>query len=78
MDKTLSSAERRVLGSLIEKSLTQADNYPISLNAVTMACNQKSNRDPIMELDEDTVWDTLEGLRKRGAVSRVLPAPGGR
>ncbi len=78
MDKSLSSAERRVLGSLIEKSLTQPDNYPISLNAVTMACNQKSNRDPIMELDEGTVWDTLEALRDRGAVSRVLPAPGGR
>ena len=54
MDKTLSSIERRVLGALIEKSLTQPDNYPISLNAVTMGCNQKSNRDPVMELDEDT------------------------
>jgi uncharacterized protein YceH (UPF0502 family) len=78
MSKTLNSAERRVLGVLIEKSLTQPDNYPISLNAVTIGCNQKSNRDPVMELDEDTVWHTLEALRERGAVARVLPAPGGR
>ncbi len=78
MNKTLDSAERRVLGVLIEKSLTQPDNYPRSLNSVTMGCNQKSNRDPVMELDEGTVWDTLEALRHRGAVSRVLPAPGGR
>ena len=78
MDKTLNEVERRVLGVLIEKSLTQPDNYPISLNAVTMGCNQKSNRDPIMELDEDTVWQTLEELRSRGAVSRILAAPGTR
>jgi hypothetical protein len=78
MDKTLNSVERRVLGVLIEKSLTQPDSYPISLNAVTMGCNQKSNRDPVMELDEDTVWQTLEELRGRGAVSRVLAGPGAR
>ena len=78
MDNTLNSVERRVLGVLIEKSLTQPDNYPISLNAVTMGCNQKSNRDPIMELDEDTVWQTLEELRSHGAVSRILAAPGTR
>ncbi len=78
MDKTLNSVECRVLGVLSEKSLTQPDSYPISLNTVTIGCNQKSNRDPIMDLDEDAVWDTLEELRKRGAVSRVLAAPGAR
>ena len=78
MDTTLNGAESRVLAVLIEKSLTQPESYPISLNAVTIGCNQKSNRDPIMELDQDMVWQTLEALRERGAVSRVLAAPGAR
>ena len=54
-----------LLGVLSEKSLTQPDSYPISLNTVTIGCNQKSNRDPIMDLDEDAVWDTLEELRNQ-------------
>lgn len=74
----LNELERRVLGVLIEKSLAQPSYYPMTLNAVIAACNQKSNRDPVMELDEDTVWNTLDALRERGFVSRILAGMGGR
>ncbi len=73
MAETLNETERRVLGVLLEKALTQPQYYPMSLNAITAACNQKSNRDPLMELAEDTIWNTLEVLRAGGLVSRVLP-----
>lgn len=62
---TLSAVEVRVLGSLIEKEATTPEYYPLSLNALVNACNQRSNRDPVMELDEDTVRSTLESLRER-------------
>lgn len=71
MTAPLSSVERRVLGVLIEKSLAQPAYYPMSVNAVTVGCNQKNNRDPVMELDEESVWDTLEQLRQRGLVARA-------
>ncbi len=74
----LDELERRVLGVLLEKDFTQPQAYPMTLNAITAACNQKSNRDPLMELDDDTVWDTLSRLRERGWVTRILPQPGGR
>src|ERR1019366_2652763 len=68
----------RVLGSLIEKDITTPEYYPLSLNALVNACNQKSNRDPGMQLNEDAVRDALEGLQEqrlagpaRGADSRV-------
>lgn len=74
----LNTAEARVLGSLIEKEITTPDYYPLSLNALLNACNQKSNREPVMELDEDTVRQALHGLQEqrlaapaRGADSRV-------
>jgi uncharacterized protein YceH (UPF0502 family) len=60
----LTAAEARVLGSLIEKDITTPDYYPLSLNALMNACNQKSNRDPVMELDESAVRDAIEGLRE--------------
>ena len=70
--------EVRVLGSLIEKDITTPEYYPLSLNALVNACNQKSNRDPVMQLNEDAVRDALEGLQEqrlagpaRGADSRV-------
>lgn len=66
MDIVLSEAEARVLGSLIEKELTTPAYYPLSLNALTNACNQKSNRDPFMNLDEDTVRQALRSLEKNG------------
>ena len=75
---TLNAIERRVLGVLLEKSLSQPEYYPMTLNAIVAACNQKSNREPVMELDEDAVWTALEQLRQHGLSGKVLPAPGSR
>jgi uncharacterized protein YceH (UPF0502 family) len=61
----LTPTEARVIASLIEKQITTPDQYPLSLNALVNACNQKSNRDPVMELDERTVQATLDGLSKK-------------
>jgi uncharacterized protein YceH (UPF0502 family) len=65
MDIQLSEVEARVLGSLIEKELTTPAYYPLSLNALVNACNQKSNRDPFMNLDEDAVREALRGLHQK-------------
>ncbi len=73
MARSLNEIERRVLGALIEKALAQPQYYPMTLNALVAACNQKSNRDPLMDLDDNAVWDTLERLRAAGLVSRLLP-----
>lgn len=64
----LSPLEARVIGSLIEKQITTADQYPLSLNALVNACNQKSNRDPVLELDERTVQQTLDNLGRKHLV----------
>ena len=61
----LTPMEARVIGSLIEKQITTPDQYPLSLNALVNACNQKSNRDPMMDADEATVQRTLDGLAKK-------------
>jgi hypothetical protein len=61
----LEPVEARVLGCLIEKALTTPDYYPLTLKALTAACNQKSNRDPVMALAEDEVAEALSGLRYR-------------
>jgi uncharacterized protein YceH (UPF0502 family) len=61
----LTALEARVIGCLIEKAITTPDQYPLSLNALTNACNQKSNRDPIMDLDERTVQQTLDSLTRK-------------
>lgn len=63
MDVILNDIELRVLGSLIEKELTTPEYYPLSLNALVNACNQKSNRDPVLSLDEDEVVGALDSLR---------------
>ncbi|TSK07410.1 MAG: DUF480 domain-containing protein [Geobacter sp.] len=63
MDVTLNGIELRVLGSLIEKELTTPEYYPLSLNALVNACNQKSNRDPVLNLDEAEVTGALDSLR---------------
>lgn len=78
MDQTFNEIERRVLGVLMEKAMTQPDYYPMTLNAITAGCNQRSNRDPVMALDEVAVQAALDALRQRGLVEHVLPAPGGR
>ena len=66
MDLLLSDREVRVLGALIEKEITTPDYYPLSLNALTNACNQKSNRHPVMALDEAAVRETLDILNQKG------------
>ena len=66
MDILLSEVETRVLGSLVEKDLTTPEYYPLSLNALVNACNQKSNRDPFMNLDEDAAREALRALEKKG------------
>lgn len=69
--KPLTLYETRIIGSLIEKSLTTPDQYPLSLNALTNACNQKSNREPVLELAESTVQSTVDGLVEAGLVTEV-------
>lgn len=69
--RPLDANERRVLGVLIEKAKTTPDNYPLSLNAVVTGCNQKSNREPVMTLDEEQVTRALDSLRACGAVAEV-------
>jgi uncharacterized protein YceH (UPF0502 family) len=59
---TLTDLQARVLGALIEKEITTPEYYPLSLNALVNACNQKSNRDPLMHLDEDAARQALRGL----------------
>jgi uncharacterized protein YceH (UPF0502 family) len=65
MNIVLTPMEARVIGCLIEKQITTPDQYPLSLNALVNACNQKSNRDPIMDVDEPTVQRTLDDLSKK-------------
>lgn len=69
MDIELSPYEARVIGCLIEKEIATPEQYPLSINALTSACNQKTSREPVMELDEATVQQTVDGLVKKGLVS---------
>lgn len=64
----LTALEARVIGCLIEKAITTPDQYPLSLNALVNACNQKSNRDPVMDLSESAVQQVLDGLSKKHLV----------
>lgn len=68
MPEILTDIEARVLGSLVEKQLTTPEYYPLTLNALVNACNQKSNRDPMVNYDETTVNQCLETLRDRNLV----------
>lgn len=68
MNIQLSTLEARLIGCLIEKAITTPDQYPLSLNALTNACNQKSNREPVLSLDERTVQESVEGLVKKHLV----------
>src|SRR5215831_2841748 len=70
MDCQLDAAEARVLGSLMEKEVATPEYYPLSLNALVNACNQKSNREPVVSYDDDTVEVALEGLREKGLALR--------
>jgi hypothetical protein len=78
MDIILNPIQARVLGALVEKDITTPEYYPLSLNALVNACNQKSNREPVMTIDENAVRDALAGLQEyrlagpaSGADSRV-------
>lgn len=66
MEIELSALEARVLGAFIEKEMTTPDYYPLSPNALTNACNQKSNRNPVLQLNEVEVMATVESLRAKG------------
>ena len=77
MELQLSTQEARVLGCLIEKEMTTPEYYPLSLNALTNACNQKSNRDPVLNLDETDVVRCLDTLRFQGLAMQAA-SDGGR
>jgi hypothetical protein len=68
----LTSEEQRVLGALIEKSKTTPDYYPLTLNSLVTACNQKSARNPVVEYDEETVILALDSLKKKGLTGNVI------
>lgn len=67
----LTENEVRVLGALMEKDITTPEYYPLSLNALVNACNQKSNRDPVVNYDEAEVEQALDGLRGKGLATRI-------
>lgn len=72
LEKPLDAIELRVLGSLLEKQQATPDYYPMTVNGILAACNQKSNRDPVMELTEDDVSDALERLQHQVLVWKVM------
>jgi uncharacterized protein len=74
MDLSLDADEVRVLGSLLEKEVTTPEYYPLSLNALLNACNQKSNREPVTHFDEDTVDRVLYTLRDKGLLLNITGA----
>jgi len=72
----LSAAEARVLGALVEKEVTTPEYYPLTINALINACNQRSNREPVMNLDEDDVRQALHGLEELQLAGRARSADG--
>jgi len=72
----LTPVEARVLGALIEKEVTTPEYYPLSLNALINACNQRSNREPVMDLDEEAVRQALHGLEDDGLAGRARSSDG--
>jgi hypothetical protein len=72
----LTTAEARALGALVEKEVTTPEYYPLTLNALINACNQRSNREPVMALDEDDVRQALHGLENKGLAGRARSADG--
>ncbi len=78
MNINFDANEARVIGCLIEKEITTPDQYPLSLNALTLACNQKTNRDPVLELGETAVQQAIDSLMKKHLVSDKSAGYGGR
>ncbi|HLG99523.1 MAG TPA: YceH family protein [Bryobacteraceae bacterium] len=74
MDLVLHPVEARILGALMEKEITTPEYYPLSLNALVNACNQKSNRDPVVQYDENTVEEGLRALREKGLLLAISGA----
>ncbi|MGA7859593.1 MAG: YceH family protein [Terracidiphilus sp.] len=72
----LSADEARALGALVEKEVTTPDYYPLSLNALLNACNQRSNREPVMDLDEDDLRQAMHGLENKQLAGRARGADG--
>ena len=72
----LTAEEARVLGSLVEKELTTPDQYPLTIKSLLAACNQASNRDPVVEYDESTVMAALDSLKAQRLIRFVLPSHG--
>ncbi len=68
MQKLLNEVEARVLASLVEKQVTTPEYYPLTLNALTLACNQKNNRNPVVSFDDETVAHALERLREKNLI----------
>ncbi|MBA2737697.1 MAG: YceH family protein, partial [Pyrinomonadaceae bacterium] len=68
MSEKLTEVEARIVGALVEKQLTTPEYYPLTLNALTAACNQKSNREPVVSFNEETVTRALEDLREKNLV----------
>lgn len=73
MNPPLTDVEVRILGSLLEKEVTTPENYPLSLNALLAACNQTTNREPVMRLDEDTATHHIIALRRAGFLRQIQP-----
>jgi uncharacterized protein len=76
--RVLDAVEQRVLGCLLEKQVTVPATYPLTLNALRAACNQTSNRDPVMDLDERAIEAIARGLRDRGLLRIVWAGTGRR
>lgn len=74
MQPPLTHVEVRILGSLIEKAATTPDTYPLTLSALVAACNQLTNREPVMQLDEDAVGSAITTLRRRSLLRAIQPA----
>lgn len=74
METVLNPVEQRILGCLVEKQITTPDYYPLTLNALTNACNQKSNRDPVLHFEETDVVRGLDGLRQKGFAQLIESA----
>jgi len=73
-EKPLDAVEVRVLACLLEKEITTPEYYPLTLNALVNACNQKSNRDPVVHYDEDTVREAIQRLREKKLALEIIPA----
>lgn len=73
MNPPLTHVELRILGALIEKAATVPDTYPLTLSGLVAACNQLTNREPVMQLDEDTITSAIVALRRRSLLRAIQP-----